>query len=307
MNRTMETTVLRRLSMRRRVLLSAYAVTVAAYLAAIVWVLFDLTISLWIVNFTTIFYFCVVRTLDHRYNRAFAKANLAWGCGSQMSELQVLDKGNVTRAELARQGLLPTKEDGSGVVCGLAMTGQSAGMPFRVSELTSYYNLPAGAAHKVGLLNGVWLEAELSQDSGLHLSLIAKDVIDPARCPSFYLHQGLHQVPILEAPLKSGYLLFSDDSGVRESGHFQRQCRQLAAQASKSGSQLLVSIHGRRICAFLSRRSLIRSIPIQESVTEEILQWDPLPELAMLLELGRHWTRMAPQSPPSLSSAASKR
>lgn len=302
----MERTVLRSLSMRRMVLLAAYAVTVAAYLTAIVWVLFDLTISLWIVNFTTIFYFFVVRTLDCRYNRAFAKANLAWGCGNQMSEPQILDKGTVTRAELAQQGLLPTKEDGSGVVCGLTITGQSAGMCFRASELTSYYNLPAGAPHKVGLLNGVWLEAELPQDSGLCLALVAKNVIDPTRCPAFYLQQGLHQLPILEESLQSEYLLFSDNDGARASGRFQRQCRQLAAQANKSGSQLLISIHGRHICAFLSRRSLVRSIPIQESVTEEILQWNPLPELSLLLELGKHWAKIVPQSSHPLSSAAGK-
>ena len=302
----MKEAVLHKLAIQRGILLAAYAVTVAAYVAAIVWVLFDLTVSLWIVNFTTIFYFCVVRTLDLRYNRAFARISLEWGCGSQVSELQVLDKGNVTRAELAQYGLLPTKEDGSGVVCGLSMVGQSDGMGFRVSELTSYYNLPAGAAHKIGLLNGVWLEAELPQDSGLHLALVAAGVIDPVRCPAFYLQQGLHQLPILEEPLQTGYLLFSDDCGDRASGRFQRQCRQLAAQANKSGSQLLISIHGRRICAFLSRRSLIRSIPILESVTEEILEWNPLPELLLLLELGKYWAKTAPQSLRFSPSAENK-
>ena len=68
--------MLTRLTLHRRVVLGGCALTVAAYLAAAAFLLSDLTIAVWIVNITTLFYILVVRTLDKRYDRAFARTSL---------------------------------------------------------------------------------------------------------------------------------------------------------------------------------------------------------------------------------------
>ena len=70
-----EQTTLQALTRRRIALIAAYAVTVAAYAAAILLILVDLRYAVAVVNVATLFYLLVVRRMDKRYELAFANAS----------------------------------------------------------------------------------------------------------------------------------------------------------------------------------------------------------------------------------------
>ena len=287
----MEKKLLQQLSVQRKVLIAFYAVTIAAYVVAIVSVLVDLTVSLWIVNFTTLFYLFGVRRLDRLYNRAFAKANLNLGSARNMMDVQVQNKGLITRQELEQQALFPTKSEGEGILCGLGMTACQGEQKIRVCEITLYYPLPKSAAkRKVSLLDGVWLEIALPKDTGLHLVLVGKQVIDDSLYPSFYEKQNLKKIPLPEKIMRQEYDLFGRESDTEQARQFARQCMPLTDCARKNGNGLLVQIHSDRVCAFLNRKSLTFSTSIREAVTAEVIQWDRLPELALLSAIGEYWS-----------------
>ena len=130
--------MLTRLTLHRRVVLGGCALTVAAYLAAAAFLLSDLTIAVWIVNITTLFYILVVRTLDKRYDRAFARTSLTMSCAPRLSGFRVADRGALTREDIRSAGLFPIRRDGRELVCGVSIEGRAEDIQIRACELTAY-------------------------------------------------------------------------------------------------------------------------------------------------------------------------
>ena len=87
-----EQTTLQALTRRRIALIAAYAVTVAAYAAAILLILVDLRYAVAVVNVATLFYLLVVRRMDKRYELAFANASMRYGCGHCLQDVAVKTK-----------------------------------------------------------------------------------------------------------------------------------------------------------------------------------------------------------------------
>lgn len=283
------------LTARRRVLLAAYVLTVAAYAAAVACIiLVSLTAAVWIVNVTTVFYIAVVRTLDRRYNRAFARANLTMSCGRLLDDVQTADQGALTREDMRARGLFPIPEQGKGLVCGMSVTGRQGAARVQVCELTVYCDM-TGEKKKLSLLNGLWMELGLPADSGLRLTLVQHGVLETEIIAAFYAKQGLERLPILENDLREGFTLYGDEASARMAARFVRRCAPLVRQAEKGGGRLLLSLRGDMLCAFLTGRSLTFSTPIRGKLTPEIVGWDRLPELKLLLDLGGD---SLPRTPP---------
>lgn len=284
----MEQQALSRISRRRGRLLAAYGVVIAAYIAAVVWIMFDLRVAVWIANITTLFYIFAVRRWDKKYNRAFARENLVLCCGQFLDQVEVLDRGGVTREMLEEQALFPTKKDGNGVACGLAVTGRKNGRSVTACEITTYY---PRAQKKAAVLDGLWLDVALPADTGQRLVLVQRSVIPQEDRAGFYGEQGLKPVPILEDELKDQFVLYGPEQGVPRAAAFLKQCLPLIQCAEKEDRGLLLGLKGDRLCAFITRRHLTFSTPLLGKLTSDILCWNRLPELKMLLDIGEYCLR----------------
>ena len=157
-----EQTTLQALTRRRIALIAAYAVTVAAYAAAILLILVDLRYAVAVVNVATLFYLLVVRRMDKRYELAFANASMRYGCGHCLQDVAVKTKARdaLSHAQVEQMSLLPTRKAG-GVATSMEMTGRLDGRSVKACEAAFCYDLPAGSRQKIGLKNGVWMELEL--------------------------------------------------------------------------------------------------------------------------------------------------
>lgn len=282
----MEQTALNKLAALRRVVLGLYAATVAAYAAAVALILVDLGAAVWVVNITTVLYLLVVRTLDKRYDRAFARSSLAASCQRRLSPFQVEDKGGLTREDIQVGGLFPVRAEGKSLVCGMGVQGQAGELGVRICELTAYCEM-AGEKRKLGLLSGLWMEARLAGDAGMRLALVQHGALDPDTAAPFYAGQGLSRLPLLEEALRDNFTLYGDEAGAKGAARFARRCVPLARQAAKAGCKLMLSLHGDSIHVFLTGRSLVFRTPIRGRLTPEIAGWDRLPELSLLLDLAK--------------------
>lgn len=284
---TNEQAVISGLTAQRRLLLAASLLTVAAYGAAVAcMILVSLSAAVWIVNITTVFYLLVVRTLDRRYNRAFARANLTMSCGRLLQDIQTVDKGALTREDLRARGLFPVPEQGKGLVCGMSVSGRVGTAQAQVCELTVYCDM-SREQKKLSLLNGLWMELRLPADTGLQLALVQRKMFEPETIIPFYAKQGLAGLPLLESSLQEDFALYGNEASARAAARFVRRCLPLLRQAQKGGGRQLLALRGDLLCVFLTGRSLTFSTPIRGKLTPEIVGWDRLPELKLLLELGR--------------------
>lgn len=282
--------MLTRLTLHRRVVLGGCALTVAAYLAAAAFLLSDLTIAVWIVNITTLFYILVVRTLDKRYDRAFARASLTMSCAPRLSGFRVADRGALTREDIRSAGLFPIRRDGRELVCGVSIEGRAEDIQIRACELTAYCEM-AGEKRKLGLLTGLWMEARLPGDIGARLTLAQHGALDPDTAASFYAAQDLERLPLLEDALRDHFTLYADGAGAKMAARFAHRCVPLARQAAKAGCKLLLCLRGDAIHVFLLGRSLTFRTPIRGRLTPEIVGWDRFPELSLLLDLAKETVR----------------
>ena len=264
--------MLTRLTLHRRVVLGGCALTVAAYLAAAAFLLSDLTIAVWIVNITTLFYILVVRTLDKRYDRAFARTSLTMSCAPRLSGFRVADRGALTREDIRSAGLFPIRRDGRELVCGVSIEGRAEDIQIRACELTAYCEM-AGEKRKLGLLTGLWMEARLPGDIGARLTLAQHGALDPDTAASFYAAQDLERLPLLEDALRDHFTLYADGAGAKMAARFAHRCVPLARQAAKAGCKLLLCLRGDAIHVFLLGRSLTFRTPIRGRTRRQLWGW----------------------------------
>ena len=132
-----EQTTLQSLTRRRIALIAAYAVTVAAYAAAILLILVDLRYAVAVVNVATLFYLLVVRRMDKRYELAFANASMRYGCGHCLQDVAVKTKARdaLSHAQVEQMSLLPTREAGGVATSGLEMTQNSIRLTWSPEEV----------------------------------------------------------------------------------------------------------------------------------------------------------------------------
>ena len=240
-----EQTTLQALTRRRIALIAAYAVTVAAYAAAILLILVDLRYAVAVVNVATLFYLLVVRRMDKRYELAFANASMRYGCGHCLQDVAVKTKARdaLSHAQAEQMSLLPTREAG-GVATSMEMTGRLDGRSVKVCEAAFCYDLPASSRQKIGLKNGVWMELELP------------------------------------------------GTAAHDAARLLRKSESLRQKLETSQSSMILAVKGSRLAAYSFPRSLSFTTPLLGQLTQEILEWDRLPELGWLAELsamlGRH-------------------
>lgn len=274
-----EQTTLQALTRRRIALIAAYAVTVAAYAAAILLILVDLRYAVAVVNVATVFYLLVVRRMDKGYNLAFANASMQYGCGRCLQDVAVKTKARdaLTHEQVARMGLLPTREAG-GVAASMEMTGKLEGRSVKVCEAMLCYDLPAGSRQKVGLKNGVWMELELA-GTAAHTVLVPKEAMDEAVCAAYYQAQGLH--PFAKAP--EGWAVFTENDLA--AARLLRKSENLLHKLEKTQGSMILAVKENCLAAYTFPRSLSFTTPLMGQLTQEILEWDRLPELGWLAEL----------------------
>lgn len=274
-----EQTTLQALTRRRIALIAAYAVTVAAYAAAIFLILVDLRYAVAVVNVATLFYLLVVRRMDKHYELAFANASMRYGCGRCLQGVAVKTRARDTlsHAQVEQVGLLPTREAG-GVAPSIEMTGRLDGRSVKVCEAAFCYDLPAGSRQKVGLKNGVWMELELP-GTAAHTILVPEAVLDEAVCAGYYEGKGLH--PFAKAP--QGWAVFTEND--LDAARLLRKSENLRQKLETSQSSMILAVKGSRLAAYSFPRSLSFTTPLLGQLTQEILEWDRLPELGWLAEL----------------------
>lgn len=289
----MEEKLLHELSRRRKLLIAAYTVTVAAYLVSILSLLISTTLSLWIVNFTTLFYVLVVRKMDRRYDAAFSKANLSIGTGRKVDTLETMDRSSITCEYLQQRHLIPVRQKGKSVVPGLGVSGNKDQIAFYASELITCYDvLPANGKNKISVLNGVWIETHLPRDVGYHIVLCKKGLLEESVQRDFYIQQGLYEQKIPNSPQNEAYILFADRTSETIKGKFLINCKAICQQAEKQKLLPVIQLNGNSVSVFYNHRNLVWNTPLTSKITRNILEYDRFPELQTILEFSKSVLKM---------------
>lgn len=271
------------LSNQKRFLQTGYLMVAAAYIICIVSMLVSINAAVILVNVTTLFYIFVMRTADRMYNRNFARANLRLVCERQLNQVEVFRKGTLNSGHLIECGLFPVRQSG-GLACSIAASGKTKQGQADICEITVCYDFPNPVKkHKVGILNGVWMELDLPKQERSRFVLVQKGIMDESICMEFYESQGLHKLQVHSSE-KEKFFLFGDSPDDEAAREFLADCRALIQRSGEDGHGLLLQVNGDRVCCFLCDRKLTFSTPIRGRITEDIVSFNRLPELSVLLK-----------------------
>ena len=119
-----------------------------------------------------------------------------------------------------------------------------------------------------------------------HTVLVPETALDEAVCAGYYEGKGLHS--FAKAP--RGWAVFTEND--LDAARLLRKSESLRQKLETSQSSMILAVKGSRLAAYSFPRSLSFTTPLLGQLTQEILEWDRLPELGWLAELsamlGRH-------------------
>lgn len=274
----MADTIKKKLEAERIFLLTLYALTILGYIGAAFSVFFNTTVSLWLVNVTTVLYILVVRTVEKKYNKDYARANIQLGMENQLGALAYVSKGILKKENIMSAQLLPVRKETGGFVVGKEVRGENGNREVVISEITTYYPKTVSQGRKVGFLTGLWIEIAIPQAT-CGFAYVEPDVLETGYDTDFYgsweerINAGIPR----DAVCCCTPLL--PDGGLA----LAKQLTRLAEQLRKRTGAVAIGMKDGKLTAFLPRRSFDLDVPIREPVCMELLTVNPFPEVGCLL------------------------
>ena len=281
----MGTILTQQLKKRRYFLYAGYITVIASYAAGLYLLFIDLGKAVIIFNFATLLYFFGVRTMDRNYGRRFVTANLSLVYSSILGKISILKRGNITGQSLASRKLVPAREKG-GAACSSLLEGQMGKSKVTGCDVTICFDRTSDESrHKVGLLNGIWVETEKPESRTQTFLLIPKLFLKKGIEREFYLDQGLKEFTLANRTLDNSYMLFgSEDSAQKDADLFVRQYKSIVmALSEKDHAVAAIRQDSQGICAFFPDQSLSFPVPLRGELSEEVISWNRTPQVTALL------------------------
>lgn len=269
----------KRLETARVILLALYALTILAYVGAAVSVFFNTTVSLWLVNVTTVLYILVVRAVEKKYNRDYAKANIRLGMENSLQLLTFATKGTLKKEDVMASHLLPARQETGGFVVGKELRGEHGNREVVISEVTTYYPKNVSQGRKVGFLTGLWIELAVPQAvSGF--AYVDGGILETGYDPKFYdAWEGRITAGIPQDAVCCCTPVLPDGGRA-----LAKQLNRLTEQLRKRTGAVAIGIRNGKLTVFLPKRSFDMDVPIREPIRRELLTVNPIPELDCLFK-----------------------
>lgn len=258
-------------------------------IAALVLVFQSHTLTLAALALAMLFHLCVVRPQQKKYVNAFTRANLEHTLCPKLSIPAVSEKNaaHITPALLQKAGLMPFRRTSSTPLLRWELSGQMRGLSVSLCDavLAQDFKLTEKGKQRVHMNTGVWIHMELSRDTGMNFRLLDENSVPTPIRMDFFSQESLYvSSPVPDAELAKCFVLYhpaSEDLPVLP-GRFLRELKKLK---DYTPGYAAVSVHGNLLDVFIRSRFLTRPVSVRQAPTEELLDFDPFPELLYLLDL----------------------
>lgn len=257
--------------------------------AALVFVFQNHILTLAALALAVLFHLCVIRPWQKKYANAFTCANLEHTLCLKLNTPSVSEKNavHITPSLMKKAALMPFHQTSSTPLLRWELSGQIRGLSVSLCDavLAQDFKLVEKGKQRVHMNTGVWIHIELSKDTGLNFRLLDENSVPTPIRMDFFSKESLYiSSPVPDAELAKCFVLYhpaAEDTPVLPN----RFLRELKKLKDYTPGYAAVSIHDKQLDIFIRNRFLTRPVSVRQAPTEELLNFDPFPELRYLLDL----------------------
>lgn len=258
-------------------------------IAALVLVFQSHLLTLAALALALLFHLCVVRCQQKKYIHAFTCSNLEHTLCPKLGITTVSEKNIacITPDLLQKADLMPFRQTSATPLLRWELSGEARGLSVSLCDavLAQDFKLTEKGKQRVHMNTGVWTHIELSKDTGMNFRLLDETSVPTPIRMNFFSRESLYtSSPIQDTELAKRFVLYHPAANPVPvlPGRFLRELKKLK---DYTPGYVAVSVHGSQLDIFIRGRFLTRPVSVRQAPTEELLNFDPFPELLYLLDL----------------------
>lgn len=265
---------------------------------AVIAVFFNRYVALCVIAISAVYQIFVLRRAQKKYETQLVKQNLLATVCKQMNT-ETLDEtggGAITEQALRNAVLVPIDETKNAVLLRQGVGGRVDGIAIDVCDATfaESFALSQKGKKRVHFNSGCWMRFRLPVDTGADWKILHKDAVPAPIRVDFFARHARFEMAVLPEPLCEAYYCYTPvEAPELPAGEILKQVRLLAEYTP---GNLAIALKGDTLSVFLGQRLLARPASASVEPTQQMLDFDPMPELAYALRLAKIAVHCAPKS-----------
>lgn len=276
------------LSMYRRYRMQVFFLLLLL-VAALLLIFKSRTLTLAVLAAALMYHFAFVRKQQKAYTHAFIQSNLEHTLCPKFGMESVSEKGasHLNAEVLRRARLMPFRQEaGTPLLC-WELHGELRSFSVTLCDtaLAQDFQLVNKGKQRVHVNTGVWAHLELPKDTGMNFRLLDEtSVPTPIRMDYFSREALCVTAPLGDSELAKDFVLYHPVTGEVPAlpGRFLTELKKLKKYTP---GYVALSVHGNQMDIFIRGRFLARPVSVKQAPTDELIHFDPFPELLYLLDL----------------------
>lgn len=276
---------IRQLYRKLRLLLIA---TLLLLIAALAMAFVNRALILPVLALAVVCHLLLTRPCQKQYVSAVSAENLRRTLCRSLGCSQIEEKGGkqITPSTLDAAGLMPCGDDKNKPLLRWELHGEKKGLPITLCDATipQNFKLAYRGKKRVHFNAGVWVHMDLPSDTQKHFKLLDEtSVPTPIRMNYFSQRKNVETGTVRDGELARRFVLYRPKGTGQEPS--QAVLRKVKALMEYTPGYVAFSIRGSQFDLFIRGRFLTRAVLVSQKPTEELLDFDPLPELPYIVEI----------------------
>lgn len=257
-------------------------------IAALILVFCRRTLVLPVLGAALLFHLFLLRPCQKQYTNSVTRANLARTVCRSLGSDGPAEKGGtlITSDTIAGSGLMPWGDEQNQPLLCWEIQGKKKGMALTLCDATipQSFRLVEKGKKRVHFNAGVWIHLDLPADTQLHYKLIDETAVPtPIRMEYFSRKQTFETASVGDPELGQRFVFYRPRGSQQQPS--PAVLDKLRALMEYTPGYVALGVNGSRMDVFIRGRFLARAVSASTRPTQALLDFDPLPELAYVLEL----------------------
>lgn len=221
----------------------------------------------------------VIRPNKKRYTQRITAMECLFGVGEELTDCTYEPKGYLPSDALEQACLVSPRQWNMDAVCRHSIKGSYFGSKIHISEASFALNYGAKKGD-TAFISGTWIEAELPQSTGHKICCMSRDITHISdTCPDLTAF-GLKPLPFIRKKTDDEALAFS-------AAEVPEWLEPRFLKLSANGAKVLLSLQDNRLTVMINARFYAAKHKLSDSVNQQTLSFNRLPEKAAVLDLIR--------------------
>lgn len=222
----------------------------------------------------------VIRPNKKRYTRRITAMECLFGVGGQLTDCSYEWKDSLPRDALEEACMVSPRSWSIDAVCRHSIRGSYFGAKVHISEASFALSFGPGKSDH-SFVSGTWIQAELPKKTGLSLCCMSRDI--PRISDTEPDLSAFSLSPAFFASDKADHTAFAFSAEEEIPEWLEKRFLKLCA----NGGRVILSLRDDRLAILMPSRFYAAKHKLSDSVTQQTLSFDRLPETDAVLDLIR--------------------